>query len=116
MGFTAEAQSTQRLLILDSHLGVLSVSALKVVADPSFGGSAVNAKKRHDDVLRKAKAARPQLSLAPVHADAGVDGRRAMHYQPGRRPLLDRCPRSEVLGRRFVALVQCPRTSKERNR
>jgi hypothetical protein len=46
MGFTAEAQSTQRLLILDSHLGVLSVSALKVVADPSFGGSAVNAKKK----------------------------------------------------------------------
>jgi len=42
MGFIVEAQSTQRLLILNSPLRVLSASALKIAADPSFGGSAVN--------------------------------------------------------------------------
>ena len=43
-GFTTEAPSSQRsedFLIKTSLLGVLSVSALKIVADPSFGGSAV---------------------------------------------------------------------------
>jgi hypothetical protein len=38
--FTAEAQSSQRLIFTPS-LSVLRVSALKIVADPSFGGSAV---------------------------------------------------------------------------
>jgi hypothetical protein len=42
MRFTAEAQSTQRFLISKNSLRVLRASALKIVADPSSGGSVVN--------------------------------------------------------------------------